>query len=81
MTLDSTQFRTEMSARNLSGGKGRPALKPYNLTTICEPTVQKMWELRRLKNLWAFMACYRVSFTFFRLLDEYIWSGIIQSGI
>jgi hypothetical protein len=30
---------TEMSARNLPGGKGRPARKADNLTDICEPTV------------------------------------------
>jgi hypothetical protein len=47
MTLGSTQARTEMSARNLPGGKGWP---------------------RRLTTLWAFMACYRDSFTFICLL-------------
>jgi hypothetical protein len=31
-----TQPLTEMSARNLPGGKGRPAHKAY-LTAICEP--------------------------------------------
>jgi hypothetical protein len=30
---------TEMSIRNLIGGKGRPARKGDNLTAICEPTV------------------------------------------
>jgi hypothetical protein len=30
---------TEMSTRNLPGGKGRPACKAENLTAICEPTV------------------------------------------
>jgi hypothetical protein len=30
---------TEMSTRNLSGGKGRPARKADNLTNICEPVV------------------------------------------
>jgi hypothetical protein len=30
---------TEMSTRNLSGGKGRPARKAGNLTAICEPIV------------------------------------------
>jgi hypothetical protein len=34
--------------RNLPGGKGRPALKPDNLTTICEPIVQEMWKPWRL---------------------------------
>jgi hypothetical protein len=39
MTLGSTQPLTEMSTRNISGGKGRPARKADNLTAICEPTV------------------------------------------
>jgi hypothetical protein len=32
-----TQSLTEMSTRNLPGGKGRPALKADNLTAMCEP--------------------------------------------
>jgi flagellar motor switch protein FliM len=47
----------------IPGGKGRPARKADKLTAICKPIVQKMWELRRLKTLWASMACYRDSFT------------------
>jgi hypothetical protein len=35
-----------------------------DLTAICEPTVQKMWEPQRLTTLWAITACYRGSFTF-----------------
>jgi hypothetical protein len=54
-----------MSTRNLPGVKGRPARKADNITAICEPIVQEMWEPRRLTTLWAFMACYRDSFTFF----------------
>jgi hypothetical protein len=46
------------------GGKGRPARGADNLTAICEPIVPKMWEPRHLTTLWAFMACYRDSFTF-----------------
>jgi hypothetical protein len=65
MALGSTQPLTEISTRNLAGGKGRPARGADNLTTICEPIVQKMWETRRLTNLWDFTACYRDSFTFF----------------
>jgi hypothetical protein len=34
-----TQPLTEMSTKNLPGGKGRPARKSDNLTAICEPTV------------------------------------------
>jgi hypothetical protein len=39
MTLGSTQPVTEMSTRNLPGGKERPACKADNLTVICEQTV------------------------------------------
>jgi hypothetical protein len=37
MALGSTQPLTEMSTRNLPGGKGPPTLGADNLTTICEP--------------------------------------------
>jgi hypothetical protein len=37
--LWSTQPLTEMSTRNLPGGKGRPARKADNFTVICEPIV------------------------------------------
>jgi hypothetical protein len=36
--LGLTQPLTEMSTRNLPGGKGRPA-RGADLTAICEPTV------------------------------------------
>jgi hypothetical protein len=39
MTLESTQPLTEMSMKNLPGGKGRPVRKADNLTAICEPIV------------------------------------------
>jgi hypothetical protein len=39
MTLGSTQPLTEMSTRNLPGGKVRPAREADNLTAICEPIV------------------------------------------
>jgi hypothetical protein len=39
MALGSTQPLTEMSTRNLPGGKGRAPCKADNLTAICEPTV------------------------------------------
>jgi hypothetical protein len=65
MALGSTQPLTEMSTRNLAGDKGQPACKAANLTAICEPTVCKMWEPRRLTTLWASKACYKDSFTLF----------------
>jgi hypothetical protein len=39
MALGLTKPLTEMSTRNLPGGKGRPARKVDSLTAICEPTV------------------------------------------
>jgi hypothetical protein len=39
MALGSTQPLTEMSTRNLPGGKGRTARKADNLTAISEPVV------------------------------------------
>jgi hypothetical protein len=63
MALGSTQPLTEMSTRNIPGGEGRPARKAENLTAICEPTVYKMWEPRRLTTLWASTGCYRDSYT------------------
>jgi hypothetical protein len=62
MALVSTQPLTEMSTRNLPGGKGQPALKADNLTTICEP--------RRLTALWASTACYRDSFSFYQSEEQ-----------
>jgi hypothetical protein len=57
-----TQPITEMSTRNLPGGKGRPVRKADNLTAISEPVVYTMREPRRLTTLRAFTACYRDSF-------------------
>jgi hypothetical protein len=39
MALGSTQSLTEMSIRNLAGGKGRLASKEGNLAVIYEPIV------------------------------------------
>jgi hypothetical protein len=39
MTLRSTQLLTEMSTRNILGGKERPARRADNLTAIYEPIV------------------------------------------
>jgi hypothetical protein len=39
MALGSTQPLTEMSTRNLPGGKKRPAPRADNLAAICEPKV------------------------------------------
>jgi hypothetical protein len=63
LTLGSTQSLTEMSTRNIPGGKGRPARKADNLTVICESIVEKMWEPRRLTTIWASTVCWKNSFT------------------
>jgi hypothetical protein len=63
MVLGSTQLLTEMSSRNLPGGKEQSVRKAVNLTAICEPIVYKMWEPLRFTTLRASMACYRDSFT------------------
>jgi hypothetical protein len=39
MALESTQPLSEMSTRNLPGGKKRPARRADNLTAIDEPNV------------------------------------------
>jgi hypothetical protein len=43
--LGSTQPLTEMSTRNLAGGKERPGHEADNLTAICEPIVYKTGSL------------------------------------
>jgi hypothetical protein len=75
MNLGSTQFLTGMSTKDIPRGKDLPARKA-NLTAICEPIVQKMWEPQRLTTLWASMVCYRDSVTFFSLISYYIASNL-----
>jgi hypothetical protein len=65
MVLRSTQSLTEMSTRNILGGKGRPARKADNLTAICEPIVWILWDPQRPTTLWASMASYGNRFTFY----------------
>jgi hypothetical protein len=64
MALGLTQLLTEMSTKNLPWGKQHPAHKADNLT-ICKLTVSKMRQPQHPTNLWAAMAYYRNSFTFF----------------
>jgi hypothetical protein len=61
------------------GGKGLPARKADNLTAICEPTVQNMWEPRRLTTIWASTICYRDSFTFLNI-GQHKWNQISVSN-
>jgi hypothetical protein len=62
VALGSTQPLTEMNTRNLPGGKGRPVRKADSLTAICQSTVYKMWEPRRLPTLWSSTVSYEDSF-------------------
>jgi hypothetical protein len=81
MSLGSTQPLTEMSTRIHPGGKGWPGRKA-DITAICKPIVQKMWEPRRLTTLRTSTACYRDSFTFFTVLDvENIFSRYLYKRI
>jgi hypothetical protein len=64
MAWCSIQALTEMNTRSLHGNKGGPARKTDKVTVNCERIFYKMWEFRRLTNLWAFTASYRNSFTF-----------------
>jgi hypothetical protein len=45
MALGSTQPLTEMSTRNLPGGKKWPAYRADNIAAICEPNVYKCGSL------------------------------------
>jgi hypothetical protein len=45
MALGSTQPLTEMSTRNLPGGKKRSARRADNLAATCEPNVRKCGSL------------------------------------
>jgi hypothetical protein len=65
IALESTQPLTDMITRNSPGGKRRPERKT-GFTVICEPIFSKMWEPRRLTNLWTFTVWYEDSFTFSR---------------
>jgi hypothetical protein len=75
MALGLMQPLTEMSTRNLHGGKEWSAHKADNLITICEPIVWKMWEPRSLTTLWAFMACYGIALLFFTAYGMYIFDN------
>jgi hypothetical protein len=55
------------------GGKGWPARKADNLTAICEPTVQEMWDPQHLTTLWASTASY--FFTYYGKLYSINESG------
>jgi hypothetical protein len=51
-----------MSTRNITAGNARQTRKADYLIVICDLTVQKMWDPRRLTTLQAYTACYGDSF-------------------
>jgi hypothetical protein len=63
MALGFTKPLTEMSTRNLSGGKARQASKIDNLTAICRLIVYKMSKPVSLTTLWGSTVCYRESYS------------------
>jgi hypothetical protein len=66
MAPGSTQPLTEMSTRNVPGGKGRPAPEADSVTAI----VEKIWDPRRLTALWAFRACYSLLQAYYKSEDK-----------
>jgi hypothetical protein len=65
MALGSTQPLTEMSTRNLLGGKERPARKGDNFTAICEPIAYRKYGSLDLSQPYGpFTDSDRDSFTF-----------------
>jgi hypothetical protein len=81
MVLESTQLLTEMSTRNVPGGKEWPARKS-DLTAVCEPIAKKMWQSRHLQTLWTSTASYRDDFTFLlpiELADLCVMWGIVMN--
>jgi hypothetical protein len=70
--LGLTQPLIEMSARSIKmflGSRAQPVRRADNLTAICEPIVQTLWDPRHLTTLYASMACYGNSLlSFFFLL-------------
>jgi hypothetical protein len=59
--------QTQISGRNLLGGKVRPEHKVHNLNAIYELIPYTMWERQYLKNLYVSTACYGDSFKFLYL--------------
>jgi hypothetical protein len=77
----SSQPLSEMRTRDLPGSKGRPTLKIHNLTAICEPIVQKMWECPRFTNPWASISCYKDSCTSINFNGSVVWCvNVLYNG-
>jgi hypothetical protein len=64
MSLESTQPLNRNEYQEFSWGlKDGRRLRLSNLTAVCEPIAQIMWEPRRLTTVWASRAYYRDNFT------------------
>jgi hypothetical protein len=73
MALGSTKPLTEISTRNLPGVKGGRRVRLTTPSPSVRRLCSKIWERRRLTNLWASTACYRDSFTvLLRMLLTYL---------
>jgi hypothetical protein len=54
----------ELKGRSFTSKEPHVAREPQ----VADPWSRKMWEPRRLTNLWPFTACYKNSFNFFCVL-------------
>jgi hypothetical protein len=77
VAVGSTQPLTEMSARNLpEGSKARPERKSNNFTTVSADYPENVGTSTS-RILWTSAACYRDSYTYFRLFkDAFIRYGV-----
>jgi hypothetical protein len=77
MALGSTQPVTEMSTRNLSGGKGRPSLRADNLTVVCEPIVyRKCGSLDVSESYRPSLPVRSIALAPLFLLESYDWTAL-----
>jgi hypothetical protein len=79
MVLGSTQPLTEMSTRNLPGGKKRPARRADNLAAIYEP-MSKNVGASTSRNPKGLHGLYRDNFTFTTYLRLDLPSDLFPSG-
>jgi hypothetical protein len=82
----STYPLTEFSTRNFLGVQKRPARRDAILTAICETIVWKMWDLPRLKTLWAPTAWYKDSFAFtvgniLEIYKIYVFTSVAMKNV
>jgi hypothetical protein len=77
MILGSTQPLTEISTRNIPGGKKRPAHRADNLSAICELNICKLWEPEPLTTLRATTACTGIALPFSNSIYYYELSIVV----